>query len=112
MRVILRILSRGDGEQPLPADQQPVLFERIVEARESTAAEWFRAIGAEPDERFANEPALVLTDQNAGADTAAPAFWNRDATGPCWLLGIELPDDLQNGPVPKHGIRVDWQEAA
>lgn len=114
MKVRLRILSRGDGAEPLAPADQPTLFERVVTAHVGTAAEWFIASGVALDgHKFESEYAVIVEDQGlTPGEGNAGVMWNPEGTGPCWLLGINLPNDVAQLPVPRNGFRLAWEPAA
>lgn len=84
-RYRVRLHWRGDGESPLSEADQPVEWSEAIEGHIGTAADY---------------------DPTDGAAPAGGVFWNPQGDGPFWLVGIDPGDRI----VPKHGLRVTYEE--
>jgi len=100
MKYRVRILSRGDGAEPLPNGEQLAVYDAIHTARPGKFDEWAPGLLG----HLAVNPALIIEDAGLPPTENGMAFWNDSADGPCHLLGLDVSDRLP--PIPKHGLRL------
>lgn len=115
---LVQLHARGQDIEPLPASEQPLLFEKRVDGYELPTWEFYRHTYADHtalcrqmeedrDQPIWRDPMLIaISEQESETDdTHQLGFWNAAADGPCGIAYLRLPVF----EIPEHGLRLSWQ---
>lgn len=102
-RYRLRIFSRGFHVTGLSPDEQPCVFDQIVNARETTLGDAWGLGTVDPP---LTQVTLLVNGAEHSDQEDGGAFYGADDRSVVCLVGITVP---RPDPFPNHGLRAVWE---